>query len=243
VYSAYLLYKKDEARSASYGCFATTTLRVDPIPGGDGQKSLYLVTVDTLVRNDTDRLVSISDYGLDFYVGKILAGPSPGFFVPPPTLKLGHPTIDWKHFGRHAQQFVDEALVGQRRDSKELKKAAEPMTNSVDEEPFGQRRDSKELKKDAEAMANSNESSSRLETFGFLRLPAGQSWPFENQFVISASENDWIAAHSVLIYNKGLTYNWGIIPETRVENIAVLLRRGSEIGQKSSPPGSNPDPR
>jgi len=218
VYNAYSLHKKDAARSASYRCFATTTLRVDPIPGGDGQKSLYLVTVDTLVRNDTDRLVSISDYRLDFYVGKTLAGPSPGFFVPPPTLKLGHPTIDWKHFGRHAQQFVDEELIGQIHDNKEPKKDAEPM-------------------------ANSNESSSRLETSGFLRLPAGQSWTFEDQFVISASENDWIATDSVLIHDKGLAYKAGIIPETRVENIAVALRRGSEIAPKSSPPGSNPAPR
>ena len=77
--SAYLLYKKDAARSATYGCFATTTLRVDPIPGEDGQKTLYLVTVDTLVRNDTDRMASINGYTLDFYVGKTLAVPSRGF--------------------------------------------------------------------------------------------------------------------------------------------------------------------
>ena len=109
-YNAYLLHKKEAARSATYGCVATTTLRVDPIPGGDGQKSLYLVTVDTLVRNDTDRLVSISDYRLDFYVGKTLAGPSPGFFVPPPTLKLGHPTIDWKHFGRMHSNLLTKSL-------------------------------------------------------------------------------------------------------------------------------------
>jgi len=205
-------------RSATYGCSTTTTLRVDPIPSGDGQKSLYLVTVDTQVRNATDRLVSITDYTLNFYVGKTLAGPSPGFFVPPPTLKLGHPTIDWKHFDRHAQQFVDEELVGQRHNNKEPKKDAEPM-------------------------ANSNESSSRLETSGFLRLPAGQSWTFENQFVISASENDWIATDSVLVHDKGLAYREGDIPETRIENIAVALRRRSEIAPKSSPPGSNPAPR
>src|SRR5438132_13726364 len=144
--------------------------------------------------------------------------PARGFFVPPPTLKLGHPTIDWKHFGRHAQQFVDEELVGQRHNNKEPKKHDE-------------------------AMANSNESSSRLETSGFLRLPAGQSWTFENQFVISASENDWIATDSVLVHDKGLAYREGDIPETRIENIAVALRRRSEIAPKSSPPGSTPAPR
>jgi hypothetical protein len=101
LYSAYDLYKKNAARSATYGCVATTTLRVDPIPGGDGQKSLYLVTVHTLVRNDTDRLVQISKYGVDFYVGKTLAEPSSGFFVHPPKLQLAHPTIEWKHFGRY----------------------------------------------------------------------------------------------------------------------------------------------
>jgi hypothetical protein len=216
--SAYLLYKKEATRRAAYGCFAKTTLRVDQIPGGDGQKSLYLVTVDTLVRNETDRWVSISNYTLDFYVGKTLAGPSPGFFVPPPTLKLGHPTIDWKHFGRHAQQFVDEQIVGQIHDNKDPKKNSEPI-------------------------ANSNESSSRLETSGFFRLPAGQSWTFEDQFVISASENDWIATDSILIHDKGLAYKEGDIPETRVENIAVALRRGSEIAPKSLPLGSNPAPR
>src|SRR5438132_14123345 len=62
-------------RSATYGCSTTTTLRVDPIPSGDGQKSLYLVTVDTQVRNATDRLVSITDDPLNFYVCTTLAEP------------------------------------------------------------------------------------------------------------------------------------------------------------------------
>lgn len=84
LYSAYDLYKKNAVRSTTYGRVATTTLRVDPYPGGDGQKSLYLVTVHTLVRNDTDRFVWISKYGVDFYVGKTLAEPSSGFFVQPP---------------------------------------------------------------------------------------------------------------------------------------------------------------
>ena len=159
-----------------------------------------------MVRNDTDRVASIRDYKLDFYVGKTLAGPSPVFFVPKPTEKLDHPTIDWKRFDRYA--FIQEE----------------------DYETLGRIHDNKE------------EPRIRLETFPFLRLPAGQSWTFENQFVISASENDWIATDRVLIYDTGLKHS-GIVPETRVENIAVALRRGSEIAPKSPPPDTNPAPR
>lgn len=166
-----LLHKEKSERSATYGCFATTTLRVDPIPGGDGLKSLYLVTVDTLVRNDTNRLVSITDYTLDFYVGKTLAGPSPGFFVPKPTLKLSHPTIDWKHFSRYVFQQKDY-------------KTSTSRLYFVDGRIIGQIHDNNEPKKDSEPIANSNESSIPLDTSAFLILPAGQSWKFENQFVI-----------------------------------------------------------
>jgi hypothetical protein len=220
LFGAYSVYKREAERSATYGCSATTTLRVDPIPGGDGQKSLYLVTVDTLLRNDTDRVVPITEYKLDFYVGKTLAGTNQSFVVTKPTTKLSHPTIDWKQFDRY---------IYIRRDYKTL---------------IGQIPDNKEPKKDSEPIANSNESGIRLKTFAFFRLPAGQSSTFENQFVISASENDWIATDSVLIHGEGTEYHPGeIIPETRVENIAVALRRGSEIAPKSSPTGSNPAPR
>jgi hypothetical protein len=159
-YNAYLLHKKEAARSATYGCVAKTTLRVDPIPGGDGQKSLYLVTVHTLVRNDTDRLVWINKYGVDFYVGKTLAEPSSGFFVQPPKLQLAHPTIEWKHFGRYIfepkgyetsrswQYFVDGGVIGQRHHNQEPKKDSEPTANS--------------------------DESSILDTSDYLILPAGQ---------------------------------------------------------------------
>ena len=190
-------------------------------------KSLYLVTVHTLVRNDTDHLVWISKYGVDFYVGKTLAEPSSGSFVQPPKLQLAHPTIEWKQFGRYIfepkpksyetstsswQYFVDGGVIGQKP------------------------------KKDSEPTANSN-GSSILETSAFIIIPAGQSWPFENQYVISASENDWIAADSVLIYDTVGFHQEGHFPETRVENIAVALRKAPEIEPKSSPPGSNPAPR
>jgi hypothetical protein len=175
------------------------------------------------VRNDTDHLVWISKYGVDFYVGKTLAEPSSGFFVQPPKLQLAHPTIEWKQFGRYIfepkgyetstswQYFVDEGVIGHK-----------PT-------------------KDSEPAANSN-GSSILDTSHYTILPAGQSWPFENQYVISASENDWIAADSVVIYDTVGFHQEGHFPETRVENIAVALRRGSEIAPKSSPPGSNPQP-
>ena len=83
-----------------------------PNSGRRWTKTLYLVTVDTLVRNDTDRMASINGYTLDFYVGKTLAVPSRGFFVPPPQLKLSQWTIDWKLFGRHTQLFPDEEVIG-----------------------------------------------------------------------------------------------------------------------------------
>jgi hypothetical protein len=231
VYSAYDLYKKNAIRSASsFGCTATTTLRVDPIPGGDGQKSIYLVTVHTQVRNDTDRVVLISNYWVDFYAGKTLAEPSSSFVVQPPKLQLAHPTIEWKQFGQYIfepkgyenstvlqQWFGDKGVIGQRHHNQEPKKDSEPT-------------------------ANSNESSI-LDTSSYIILNAGQSCPFENHFVISASENDWIATDSVLIYHTTWPYQEGDIPETLVENIAVALRRGSEIAPKSSPPGSNPGPR
>lgn len=82
-----------------------------------------------------------------------------------------------------------------------------------------------------------------LDTSDYVILLAGQSWPFENQFVISASENDWIATDRVLIYHTTWPYQEGRIPDKRVENIAVALRRGPEITPKSSPPVSNPAPR
>ena len=91
-------------------------------------------------------------------------------------------------------------------------------------------------------MAISNESNNLLETSVFFRLPAGQSSTFEDQFVISASENDWIAADSLLVHDIGLAYKMGTIPQTQVENMAVALRRGSESAPKSSPIGSNPQP-
>ena len=142
VISAYSIYKKEAARSATYGCFTTTTLRVEPIPGGDGQKSLYLVTVHTLLRNDTDQVVEITQYGVDFYVGKTLAEPSSGFFVLLPKLQLAHPTIEWKQFCRYIferkgytstyswQHFLDGGVIGQRRPNQEPKKDSEPTANS-----------------------------------------------------------------------------------------------------------------
>jgi hypothetical protein len=218
LYSSYLLYKKEAARSAAYGCFTTTNLRVDPIPGGDGEKSLYLVTADTVLRNDTDRVVSISSYILDLYVGKTLTEAKPGFFVSEPTRKRSAPTIAWKHVSRFAsiQRDFYEALEW-IRDNKQ-------PGNS-------------------EPTAISKESDIRLDTFSFLRIPAGQPWTFESKFVISASESDWIAADSFVIYDKGVAHKEGNIPATRIENIAVALRRGSEIAPKSSPAGTNPAPR
>jgi hypothetical protein len=135
-----------------------------------------------------------------------------------------HPTIDWKHFGSCAeiQQKDYETFIRHIHDNKELKKDTDPIGTFL--------------------LQNLKEDIGRIETFSFLRLPAGQLWTFEKQFVISASENDWIATDSVLIYDKGLERP-AIKPETRVENIAVALCRASEIAPNSSPPGSNPAPR
>jgi hypothetical protein len=157
--------------------------------------------------------------------------PSPGFFVQKPKQKLGHPTIDWKHFGGY---------VFQQKDYKTSRSGSQYF---VDRRFIGQIHDNNEPKKDSEPIANSNESNIPLDTAAFLIVPASQSWTFENQFVISASESDWIATDSVLIHDKGLAYKEGEFPETRVENIAVALRRGLEIAPKSSPPSSNAAPR
>ena len=213
LYSTYLLHKNEAIRSATRGCFTTTTLKVDPMPGRDGEKSLYLVTVDTLTRNDTDRQVSISNYTLDVYVGKTLADAKPGFFVSRPREERSVPTIDWKHFGRFASiQREDFEALQQIRDNKQPNRA--------------------------EPIAISKESDVRVETFSLLRLGARQSWTFENKFVVSASESDWIASDSLLIYDKGMPFQ-GDVPETRIENIATAVHKGSQIALKSPPPNTN----
>jgi hypothetical protein len=146
----------------------------------------------------------------------MLAEPGPGFFVPQPNVKQGHRTIDWKYFAGYAFiQQDDYKMLGLIRDNKH----------------------------NFEPLAGVDKSGLRIETFPFFRLPSAQSTTFANQFVISASENDWIASDSVVILDKGVAYKEQDIPETVVENIAVALRKGSEIEPKSSPPASNLAPR